>query len=418
MPRLTKGLVASLTPQAAEFYVWDSDVPRFGVKVNPKGRKTYIARYRLPAGGTRKFTIGRVEDLMPEQAREQARRVFAQVAEGRDPALERRTPAPRPMTVAEFSDRFQKEHVEAKRKPGTATRYDLLWRLHILPRIGAMPLAAVSLRDVVAMHTEIGKQRRVSANRAVLLLSKAFNSAEQWGLRPINSNPCRLVEKFHEQRRERALTVEELGRLGPALDAYAGRGRCQAGMSVLVRLLLLTGCRLNELRLAKRAQLDRENRLLRLADTKTTTTTRRSGQDLVYLSPEALAVIDSLPRVLGNPHLIPGGTAGGPVTAIYRRWTTICDMAGIVAPDAPAHKEGKRRKPARPPVRIHDLRHTVGTMGHEQADLTQRQIASVLRHTQMATTERYLHDQQRRESSEKVAGTIAALMRPKARARR
>jgi hypothetical protein len=51
------------------------------------------------------------------------------------------------------------------------------------------------------------------------VLSKMFNLAERWGLRPDGSNPCRHVEKFAEAKRERMLSPAELARLGEALAA-------------------------------------------------------------------------------------------------------------------------------------------------------------------------------------------------------
>ena len=38
--------------------------------------------------------------------------------------------------------------------------------------------------------------------------------AERWEMRSPNSNPCRSVERFRENKRERFLSSEELARLG------------------------------------------------------------------------------------------------------------------------------------------------------------------------------------------------------------
>jgi hypothetical protein len=59
--------------------------------------------------------------------------------------------------------------------------------------------------------------RPYQANRALDVLSKMMNVAEEWGLRPDGSNPCRHVKKYREVKHERYLTREELQRLGAAL---------------------------------------------------------------------------------------------------------------------------------------------------------------------------------------------------------
>ena len=55
-------------------------------------------------------------------------------------------------------------------------------------------------------------------NRTLGVLSKMFNLAELWGLRPDGSNPCLHVKRYKEKKRERFLSVEEFQRLGRVLD--------------------------------------------------------------------------------------------------------------------------------------------------------------------------------------------------------
>src|SRR5260370_26142192 len=74
------------------------------------------------------------------------------------------------------------------------------------------------------------------------VLSKMFNLAERWGLRPDGSNPCRHVEKFAEHKRERMLSPFELARLGDALAAHDGSPYAVAA----VKLLVFTRARLGD----------------------------------------------------------------------------------------------------------------------------------------------------------------------------
>jgi integrase len=74
-----------------------------------------------------------------------------------------------------------------------------------------------------------------------------MNLAEKWGLRPDGSNPCRHVEKFKENKRERYLTGDELARLGDALTEAEQAATELPSVIAAVRLLVLTGCRLSEI---------------------------------------------------------------------------------------------------------------------------------------------------------------------------
>ncbi|WP_191060719.1 Arm DNA-binding domain-containing protein, partial [Geminicoccus harenae] len=90
MPKLTKTLVDGLKPGEKDQWIWDTEAPGFGVRVQPSGRKTYVARYRTIDGKVqRKMTVARCTDMPPDRARDLARKVFAAVAAGEDPAAQR-----------------------------------------------------------------------------------------------------------------------------------------------------------------------------------------------------------------------------------------------------------------------------------------------------------------------------------------
>jgi integrase len=79
-------------PSAGDAYIWDSELQGFGVRVQASGRKTYVVRYRARDGKStqRKMTLARCSDVAPDRARDMARKIFSQVADGIDPAAERK----------------------------------------------------------------------------------------------------------------------------------------------------------------------------------------------------------------------------------------------------------------------------------------------------------------------------------------
>ena len=203
MPKLTKRSVEALPPTAKDYFVWDDEIKGFGVRIMATGNRTYQAQYRK-GGRTRRISLGRHGNITTEQARLKAREVMGLVAKGDNPAEEiaqhRRAPS-----VGALCERFFDTHVLENCKPTTQAEYRRAIDKFIKPAIGAFRVVDVERKDIAELHH---KYRPVpyQANRTLGVLSKMFNLAEIWGLRPDGSNPCRHVPKYREKKRERFLS--------------------------------------------------------------------------------------------------------------------------------------------------------------------------------------------------------------------
>ena len=245
--RITKRAVDATEPGAADVYLWDQDLSGFGLKVTPAGRKVYLVQYRLGGrkGRTRRVTIGRHGELTPTQARAGAKRLLGEIAAGRDPASDR-DKVKADKTLGNVLEQFMAEHVRAKLKSRSALEYERAARLYILPRLGWRPIGEIERQDIARLHHELAS-KPCQANRTLALLSKFFNWAEKHGLRVDASNPCRHVEKYRENQRERFLSQAELGRLGDALREAERDKSCSPWVVAAIRLLIFTGARRNEI---------------------------------------------------------------------------------------------------------------------------------------------------------------------------
>src|SRR5262245_9933047 len=216
--RITKRTVDGLKVTASEYVAWDGDIPGFGVRVRPSGAKSYIVQYRAGAGRkapTRKLTLGPVGKLTPDEARTLARKAVGSIAHGLDPAGDRADDR-KGLTVAELVSVFLAEHVQAKRRTGTAAHYrDILERI-VMPALGTAKADRVKRSDLAKLHLQ-WKRTPYQANRIVAVVGSMYSFAGKRGLVSEGLNPARGIEKYPEDGRERFLSTDELVRLGAAI---------------------------------------------------------------------------------------------------------------------------------------------------------------------------------------------------------
>jgi integrase len=384
--RITKRAVDATGPASNDTYLWDDELPGFGLKVTPTGRKVYLVQYRLGGrkGRTRRVTIGQHGELTPTAARIEAKRLLGEIALGRDPASDR-DKAKADKTLAAVLDQFMTEHVKSKRKASTAREYQRIAKLYIVPRLGRRPTSDIKRQDIAKLHHELAS-KPYQANRTLALLSKFFNWAEKHGLRPDGSNPCRHIEKYRESRRERFLSEAELARLGDALREAQTDNSATPWAIAAIRLLIFTGARLGEILALEWEHIHAEHGLLMLTDSKT-------GKKAIRVNAPARQVLESVPRLEGNPFVICGERPGQHLVNLQKPWRRIRKAAGL-------HD-----------VRIHDLRHSFASVAASggQSLLV---IGKMLGHSQPATTARYAHlaDDPVKAASDMVGARIAAAM--------
>ena len=264
--KITKRTIDRIESDGSDRFYWDRELPGFGLRVRASGRKFFVTQFRAN-GKLRRMTLGPVTALAPEDARRRAMALLAEAKGGGDPAAQRDADR-KAATVKALGERFLGEYVPAHCKPSTAYEYRRSVELFIDPRIGRRKVTEIQRSDIAELHHGLRKTP-YQANRTLGVLSKMFNLAEMWGLRPDGSNPCLHVKRFKEEKRERFLSAEEFQRLGTVLDEILEDGSETRSAVTAVRLLMLTGCRLSEVQKLRWEHVDLEAGELRLPDSKT-----------------------------------------------------------------------------------------------------------------------------------------------------
>ena len=156
----------------------------------------------------------------------------------------------------------------------------------------------------------------------------------------------------------------------------------------VIRLLMLTGCRLNEIQTLRWEDVNLEAAEIRLRDGKT-------GARMVPLSGAAVSVLSALPRPEDNPWVIVGRKPGAHLTDLQHPWRRIRARADL------------------DDVRIHDLRHSFASRALALGE-SLPMIGKLLGHTQVQTTARYAHlaNESVKASGSRVGDSIGAHIAP------
>jgi integrase len=383
MPKLTKRVIDGMNANPAkDIFLWDEELKGFGLKVTPRGAKTYILQYRNTVGRSRRMKIGTHGPTTPDQARELAKQYLGCIATAQDP-LEEKKELKRKPTFRDLATDYMALHANNKKRPKSIKEDHSMLTRTLLPAFARKKVDEVNTRDIQHLHKSL-QTTPYRANRVLALLSKMFSLAVSWGWR--SDNPVKGVERYHELKRDRWLDEAELAAVATALDQHLNQQMVNA-----IRLILLTGARKSEVLNATWDQFYLERGLW----IKPSHATKQKQTEHLPLSQASLALLRQMKETAsGSPYLFPGQKERQPVQDIKRFWKSILKQAGV--------KD----------CRIHDLRHTHAS--HlVSSGYSLPIVGRLLGHTQASTTQRYAHlaNAPLREAADYFGDTFLSLVR-------
>jgi integrase len=234
---------------------------------------------------------------------------------------------------------------------------------HIIPALGKIKINEINHKEVAKLHHDL-REAPYMANRTVALLSKFFNWCEKNGYREKNSNPAEDLDKYKENKRMDFLKISDIEAIGQSLTALEVLGKVSLMPAAALRLLLLTGARLEEVLSLKWSYLNLETCLANLPDSKT-------GFKILHLPQPAVEILNSLPKFTSE-YVFPSESASGHLSSLRKAWAAVCANAGLSG------------------WRLHDLRHAFASAAvNSGASLPM--IGALLGHKNTSTTARYAH---------------------------
>ncbi len=331
MPRvdLTARLARETKPGPKDTILFDNALSGFGLRIHPSGRKVWIVQARIE-GRSRRIVIARHGEMDLAEARRRARDMLARIRAGGNPADDIRREKETP-TLRAFADEYLRRS-EPHWKPSGRRTVRIYLKARILPAFGRMPLDAIGQEDVAAWFDAASRDKPGAANRAFEILRAMMFRAEEWGLRERGTNPCLGIAKNPRKQVARFLDMDELARLGRALDAREAEW---PEAVAAIRLLALTGCRRSEVLDLRWRDIGED--AIALEDSK-------AGPRAVPLGQAARTLIEALPGARGpDACLFPNHAGSRHAHRLTTCWHAVCEEA----------KLGR--------LRLHDLRHTAAS---------------------------------------------------------
>jgi integrase len=356
-------------PEKGQRDYWDSTLAGFGLRVSAGGARTWQLVYRYE-GRKRRLSLGPLSKLSAAPARKLAIKKLGAVMNGSDPAQAKKVARQTP-TIRTLATEYLAE-AQARGKRSWSEDQGLFRTLGVLSykdgsfsplarfKLGETKVSIVTGDHIKAIHSALN-DTPYRANRARALLSVIFNRAIQSKWR--TDNPCTFVQRYHEEKRERFLNVEELNRLVQVLDSSSNQDTANA-----VRLLILTGSRRGEVLKARWSEIDLDGGVW----TRPSAHTKQKKVSRIPLNSIAIEVLKKMRLNDPEAELLFPGTTGAPLVDIKRFWRNIRKQAGL------------------PDVRLHDLRHSFASMLIARG-LTLPVIGKLMGHSNAQTTERYAH---------------------------
>lgn len=401
--KLTKRFVETAQPQPGkDVFLWDGETRGFGLRIKPTGTKTFLVQYRNAENRSRRVALGKFGPLTVDAARKLAIQTIAGVYSGVDAAEEKRQRREGD-TVADICEWYLKEARSGRllgrmRRPIKQATLDMdesRIRTHILPLLGNRKISALRRSDIERFQALVltGKTAKPRAgrggvttggpgvaSRAVGTLHSIFEHGIRYDL--LEKNPAKGVRRHADTKRDRRLTLNQIGRFGTLLEDGKRRSEHPTALAA-IEFALLSGFRRMEVLSLKQATIDFDAGVARLEETKT-------GSQVRVLGEASLALVKSqLEMHRSHVYVFPAASGEGHFVGAPRILSRL--ISGTEFSD----------------ITLHVLRHTFASVA---ADLgySELTIRALLGHASRGITQRYVHvDTPLRAAADQTSASIA-----------
>lgn len=387
MAKLTKRIVDAADGREKDYFIWDDELPGFGLRVFASGKRSYLIQYRA-AGRTRRYTIGLHGVWTPETARQEAKIQLGRVARGDNPSEERLLDH-KAITVKELCALYTADLNAGlilgkggrPKKPTTIVTDTGRIERHIIPLIGARRVKDLTkadinkvLKDIMAGKTRVAvKTKKLrgkaivrggagTATRTVGLLGGILTYAVDAGI--IETNPAHGIKKPKDNVRNRRLTEAEYRTLGQMLREAAANEKYAMTVDI-IRQIALTGCRRSEMISLMWIEADTDASCMRLVDSK-------EGESIRPVGLPVVEYLEERRKTAAGTYVFPGQGEDNAFGSFPNHWEQIFKDSPLTG------------------VTPHVLRHSFASIANDLG-FTEVTIAALVGHSKGSVTSKYIH---------------------------
>jgi integrase len=294
---LTVKAVENLRGRESRYEIPDPGCAGLYLVVHPSGAKSWAYRFRF-AGKSRKLTIGAAiteagaEVIKIGDARDIADENRVLVAKRVDPIevnrSERKRAAIEKAAAENTLRAIANEYLEERKNLRSVDHRRKVFERLIFPSFGERPIESIKRSEIRTLLRQIAKEQGpVMADYVLAMLRgllnwQAVNSEDDAYTSPIRRGMAQTSTK--ERERKRVLSKIEIRAFWRAADAAGLFGR-------YLQFVLLTGTRRNEAAHMRRSEIEGDDWTIPASRYKT------KIDHLIPLSPAAIVVLDTVPRI-------------------------------------------------------------------------------------------------------------------------
>lgn len=351
------------TDKTKEMY-FDNNEIGLVLEVRATGTKTFYYRYN-EAGKTHQRKLASTDTITADQARKLVKKL-KQDKEKNTTITIHSSLAPKStssITLQEYWDSYYLPYIKTKKR---SYKTDIsFYTNHILPYFKDTPMSDITTHQLTLHHIDLVQKHKLeksTANKLILFLSYAYNMAIEWNIANITTNPVAKVKHYIvDSSIENYLDDVQIQRLLSTVDTYKNN----INLSSIVRFLLLTGARKNEVLKAKWKDIDLKHKIWTIPLSKS------NKSRTVPISSSLEKLILTIART-NNPYIFPSPITQQPMHDIFKHWNKVRNQANL------------------PHIRIHDLRHTTASILVNKG-VSLYQVQKLLGHSNIKMTMRYAH---------------------------
>ncbi len=405
--RLTDAAIKKLKlPETGRTEYWDSHTRGFGLRVSSSGVRSWVLITRsLQAGAWKqqRVTLGTYPALSLAEARAKASEAKGKAKAGVDPAGAVKAERTKLVddsrntfkaTTADFLVKYRGRKNQ-RPAPSTLSEMTRILGSDDFSAWADIPMAKIARRDVLdALDTIVSRGAETMANRSLAYLKILFGWAVERGI--IDANPAAAIKKpGTEHSRDRVLSDEELRAIWRATEG-------DSQFDGIVRLLMLTGQRLNEVAQMRWSEIDTDNRIWAMPAAKgDERRTKNSRAHVVPLTDPMIEILEA--RKAQQKAMV---RKDKPMPALIFTTTGTTPYSGFSKSKARLDKAVSATLPEMPAWTLHDLRRSAATHMADDLRTAPHIIESVLNHVSgskggiAGVYNRALHLDERRDAIE------------------